>query len=80
VWLTNGQVNAYTGPGPLLTDDHPLSEYFLLHGAGLFPNDQYGGFEGPALELVLVISVLLGLLVLGLVVDGLRRRWRVPPL
>ena len=31
LWLENGQVNAAAGPGPLLTDDHPLSEYYLVH-------------------------------------------------
>jgi len=76
VWLVNGQVNAYTGSGPLLTDDHPLSEYFLLHGAGLFPNDSYDGFEQPALHLALVITGLIGLLALGLVADALLRRRR----
>jgi spermidine synthase len=78
VWLTNDQVNSYTGPGPLLTDNHPLSEYFLLHGAGLYPNEAFSGFEGPAEQLALVVTGLLGLLVLGLVADGLRRRRRVP--
>ena len=34
VWLTDNQVNAYTGPGPLITDDHPLTEYFMLDGLG----------------------------------------------
>ena len=31
LWLENDQVNATAGPGPLLTDDHPLSEYYLVH-------------------------------------------------
>lgn len=31
VWLVNGQVDAFAGPGPLLTDDHPISEYYLVH-------------------------------------------------
>jgi spermidine synthase len=66
VWLRNGQVNAYTGAGPLLTDDHPLSEYFLLQGFGV-------GFKRPALELALVVTGLLGLLVISI---GLETLWR----
>jgi spermidine synthase len=32
IWFANTQqVGAYAGPGPLLTDDHPISEYYLLH-------------------------------------------------
>lgn len=58
VWLTDAQVNAYTGAGPLLTDDRPLSEYFLIHGQG--------GFEQPAVDLALVVTVLLVLLIAGL--------------
>ncbi len=29
-WLKDAQVNAFVGPGPLITDDRPLSEYYLL--------------------------------------------------
>ena len=29
-WLTDGQVEAYAGPGPIVTDDNPKTEYFLL--------------------------------------------------
>ncbi len=29
-WLTDDAVRAFTGPGPLVTDDRPLPEYFLL--------------------------------------------------
>jgi spermidine synthase len=68
VWLTNNQVNAYTGAGPLLTDDHPLTEYFMLSGfrAGPLP-----------LRLFLVVTGLLGLLIIGAAVDSaLRRRTR----
>lgn len=72
VWMTDGQVNAYTGAGPLLTDDHPLSEYFLIQSYGV-------GFERPALQLALVVTGLLGLLIVGLAVGGLWRR-RVRPL
>lgn len=31
LWLQNDQVNTTAGPGPLLTDNHPLSEYYLVH-------------------------------------------------
>jgi spermidine synthase len=30
-WLSDGQVDRFAGPGPLITDDRPLTEYFLLH-------------------------------------------------
>ena len=33
VWITNGEVAQFTGPGPLVTDDQPLPEYFLLRRA-----------------------------------------------
>jgi spermidine synthase len=29
-WLKDSQVNAFVGPGPIITDDRPLSEYYLL--------------------------------------------------
>ena len=29
-WLTGDAVGAYVGPGPLVTDDRPRPEYFLL--------------------------------------------------
>jgi spermidine synthase len=32
-WISDGQVDAFTGSGPLITDDHPLPEYFLLRRA-----------------------------------------------
>jgi spermidine synthase len=72
IWMTGDQVNAYTGSGPLLTDDHPLSEYFLIQSFGV-------GFEQPALHLALVVTGLLALLIIGLAADGLWRR-RVRPL
>ncbi|MBV8195228.1 MAG: hypothetical protein JOY80_06835 [Candidatus Dormibacteraeota bacterium] len=31
VWLRDSQVDAFTGPGPVITDDHPLTEYYVLH-------------------------------------------------
>ena len=30
LWMADDQVTAFTGNGPLITDDHPLPEYFLL--------------------------------------------------
>ena len=30
VWLTDDEVSRFTGDGPLITDDRPLPEYFLL--------------------------------------------------
>ncbi len=33
-WLNNGFVRAYAGDGPLITDDHPRPEYFLLRRLG----------------------------------------------
>jgi spermidine synthase len=30
LWISDDQVTAYTGNGPLITDDRPLPEYFLL--------------------------------------------------
>jgi spermidine synthase len=65
VWLTDNQVNAYTGAGPLITDDHPLTEYFLLEGYG----------SSPALfRLCLVVVGLLALLTIGAAVDS--ASWR----
>jgi spermidine synthase len=29
-WMHDTQVDEFVGPGPLITDDHPISEYFLL--------------------------------------------------
>ncbi|MBA2381798.1 MAG: fused MFS/spermidine synthase [Chloroflexi bacterium] len=29
-WIADAEVDTFTGPGPLITDDHPLPEYFLL--------------------------------------------------
>jgi hypothetical protein len=29
-WIADDQVDRFTGSGPLITDDHPLPEYFLL--------------------------------------------------
>jgi spermidine synthase len=37
VWLQDGQVDQFTGDGPMITDDHPLTEYYVLHD--LFNHD-----------------------------------------
>jgi spermidine synthase len=67
VWLTNDQVNAYTGAGPMITDDHPLTEYFMLNG--------FGG-NGTLLvkRLCEVVTGLLALLVIAVAVDSASRR------
>jgi spermidine synthase len=31
LWLRDGQVDQFTGPGPMITDDFPLTAYYLLH-------------------------------------------------
>ena len=72
VWLTDSQVNRYTGTGPLITDDHPLTEYFLLNGAS------EGTEEQAALRLSLVVAGLLGLLIIGAIADCASRR-RIQP-
>lgn len=70
VWLTNNQVNAYTGTGPLITDDHPLTEYFLLAGPGAGP-------VKLVQQQCLLVTGLLALLVVAYAVDSaLRRRPR----
>jgi spermidine synthase len=30
-WLSDGEVVSFAGPGGLITDDRPLSEYYLIH-------------------------------------------------
>ncbi len=73
VWLTNDQVNAYTGTGPLITDDHPLTEYFLLSGYGTSTSVLVS-------RLCLVVTGLLGLLIIAVAADwALRRRARPVP-
>jgi hypothetical protein len=42
LWLTGSAVQSYIGRGPLLTEDHPLSEYYLFQSsllAGCEPVD-----------------------------------------
>jgi spermidine synthase len=29
-WIDDARIDAFTGPGPLITDDRPMTEYFLL--------------------------------------------------
>ena len=29
-WMNDGAVDAFVGSGPMITDDHPISEYFLI--------------------------------------------------
>jgi len=29
-WISDDQIDRFVGSGPLVTDDHPLPEYFLL--------------------------------------------------
>jgi spermidine synthase len=67
VWLTNNQVDAYTGAGPLLTDDHPLTEYFLLNGFG-------ESAWTLVFRLFLVVTGLFALLVIGAAVDAATQR------
>jgi spermidine synthase len=71
VWLTDNQVNAYTGAGPLITDDHPLTEYFMLHGFGT-------GAAVLVSRLCLVVIGLLALLIVAIAVDSAWRRWIRP--
>ncbi len=76
VWLTNNQVNRFTGPGPLLTDDHPLTEYFLLAQLSNRSGSGEPRFEKAALQTAIVVLGLLVLLAIGLSVTSLRRRRR----
>jgi spermidine synthase len=70
VWLTGDQVNAYAGPGPLLTDDHPLTEYYMLGELGSHT------FYARTLDLRLFLAVtgLLALLIAAAVADSAARR------
>jgi spermidine synthase len=75
IWLTDHQVNAYAGPGPVITDDHPLTEYFLVRGYGAGPAER-----STMIRLDLVVSGLLVLLILGIAADSAaRRRTRAAP-
>ncbi|HEX2755986.1 MAG TPA: hypothetical protein VHM48_11010, partial [Candidatus Limnocylindrales bacterium] len=46
-WIADDQVDRFVGSGPLITDDHPLPEYFLLRR--LF--NQKAPYAGPGLLL-----------------------------
>jgi spermidine synthase len=70
VWLTDNQVNAYTGPGPLITDDRPVNEYFMLHGFA----SATGRTRLLVLRLCLVVTGLLALLIIGTAADSASRR------
>ena len=75
VWLTDNQVNAYVGTVPVITDDHPLTEYFLLHGYVSDPVEW-----SLMIPLDLVVSGLLVLLILATAADSAaRRRTRAAP-
>ena len=75
VWLTDSQVNAYAGTGPVITDDHPLIEYFLSGGYDFFPVER-----SLMIRLDLVVSGLLVLLILATAADSAaRRRTRAAP-
>lgn len=73
VWLTDRQVETYAGAGPVLTDDHPLSEYFMIHDFYL----RSRGFERVVLDLALTVLCLLALLTLGIAIEA---GWRRTPL
>ena len=47
LWLTGFAVQNYLGLGPLLTEDHPLSEYYLLQGS-LLKGCEPVGYSGKA--------------------------------
>jgi predicted membrane-bound spermidine synthase len=70
VWLTDDQVNAYAGAGPLLTDDHPLTEYFMFDGLG----DRTFIARTLVLRLCLAVTGLLALLITGAAADSAARR------
>ena len=75
VWLTDDQVNAYVGTVPVITDDHPLTEYFLLDGYVSDPVEW-----SLMIPLDLVVSGLLVLLILATAADSAaRRRTRAAP-
>jgi spermidine synthase len=75
VWLTDSQVNAYAGTGPVITDNHPLIEYFLSSGYDFFPVER-----SLMIRLDLVVSGLLVLLILATAADSAaRRRTRAAP-
>ena len=40
-WISDAQVDAFVGDGPLITDDRPLPEYFLLRHWLFEPNEPH---------------------------------------
>jgi spermidine synthase len=74
VRFTNNQVNAYAGNGPLLTDDHPLTEYFLLSNLGQ-SSKGWPTFEKAAVKTGVTVMCLLALLVIALAGSAFSRRW-----
>jgi predicted membrane-bound spermidine synthase len=42
-WISDGQIDAFVGDGPLITDDRPLPEYFLLRHWLFQPNEPQVG-------------------------------------
>jgi spermidine synthase len=76
VWLrNNAAVRRFTGSGPLLTDDRPSTEYFLLAS---FDSFSRSGpiYEKAAVETGGVVVALLILLAIGLAAFGGTRRLR----
>jgi len=67
VWLTDDQVNGYTGRGPLITDNHPLTEYFMLNSYGW-------GTSVLIWRLCMVVTGLLALLIIAAIIDYAWRR------
>jgi hypothetical protein len=50
LWIQGERVNRFTGPGPLITDDRPLTEYFLLrrlYGPTFPPSMQLRSYTPP---------------------------------
>ena len=39
-WMQDGEVGRFVGDGPMITDDHPLTEYYLLHQLSNRGHDQ----------------------------------------
>jgi spermidine synthase len=74
IWLSDNQVNAYAGPGPMITDDHPVIEYFMLDGFG----SATGRTRVLVHRLANVVTALLVLLIIAAAVDSAlsRRRMR----
>jgi len=40
-WMHDGDINHFMGDAPLITDDHPLTEYYLLHEMFNASDDRY---------------------------------------